>query len=587
MPVRTITTRLAIDGEKAFKEEMSSVNREMRSLREEMKLSEEQFRGQANTVDALTDKQKLLRKQIEQQEIKVRALGGALEDATVAYGETDKRTDDFRQSLTRAQRELLRMNSELQDTEKYLDEAKSSASGAADSIDKFGREAKEAGGGLKDMSLDNLIESVGNLKGLLAGGAIGLGVGALKELAGSVMSVEESTREWRKIMGGLEVSAAAAGYSARETGEAYDYLYGVLGDNQTTATTIANLQAIGLEQQDLMTLIDMTTGAWNKYGDSIPIDGLAESINETIRAGQITGTFADVINWGSEELNTFGVALKEDTEANKEWNEAVKDAKTSEDFFNLALQEAQTQAERANLVMQAMADQGLEAAGQAYRDVNEDIVAANDAQNELDKAWGTLGETIAPVADFLRGTLADALGTVNDLLLGGAEFVEDLGIVFSDLNDRINGWIDSWDFSGVYDWIGRINERMADSEWGNKPAGWENEHSAMLDAIPHKNGLDRVPYDGYLAELHRDEAVLTANEAALWRQLQSVGQRPAAQIAAPASEIPAQLQPTGRSAGEREIVINLTAKMDNAVVARAQYRASQDESARRGDHFLQ
>jgi hypothetical protein len=33
----------------------------------------------------------------------------------------------------------------------------------------------------------------------------------------------------------------------------------------------------------------------------------------------------------------------------------------------------------------------------------------------------------------------------------------------------------------------------------------------------HADGLDRVPYDGYIAELHRDEAVLTASQAAAWR----------------------------------------------------------------------
>ena len=36
--------------------------------------------------------------------------------------------------------------------------------------------------------------------------------------------------------------------------------------------------------------------------------------------------------------------------------------------------------------------------------------------------------------------------------------------------------------------------------------------------IPHANGLDRVPFDGYRAVLHKDEAVLTAAEAAVWRK---------------------------------------------------------------------
>ena len=34
---------------------------------------------------------------------------------------------------------------------------------------------------------------------------------------------------------------------------------------------------------------------------------------------------------------------------------------------------------------------------------------------------------------------------------------------------------------------------------------------------PHANGLDRVPYDGYRAALHKNEMVLTAREAELFR----------------------------------------------------------------------
>ena len=76
----------------------------------------------------------------------------------------------------------------------------------------------------------------------------------------------EDTEEYRKIMGTLETSSQAAGYTAEQTAESYEYLYGVLGDHQQTATTISNLQAIGLAQDDLNTMLDAAIGA-------IPIRG--------------------------------------------------------------------------------------------------------------------------------------------------------------------------------------------------------------------------------------------------------------------------------------------------------------------------
>ena len=40
----------------------------------------------------------------------------------------------------------------------------------------------------------------------------------------------------------------------------------------------------------------------------------------------------------------------------------------------------------------------------------------------------------------------------------------------------------------------------------------------------HKTGLDYVPFDGYIAELHKGEAVLTAAEAAVWRAGKASGE---------------------------------------------------------------
>jgi hypothetical protein len=135
-----------------------------------------------------------------------------------------------------------------------------------------------------------------------------------KGVAEAMRDVSEETKEYRKIMGSLEVSSAAAGYSAEETETAYKKLYGILADDQSTATTVANLQALRLPQEKLLELIDNTVGGWAKYGDSIPIDGLAEAINETAKTGQVTGNFADILNWASLEGETFGVSLKENIE---------------------------------------------------------------------------------------------------------------------------------------------------------------------------------------------------------------------------------------------------------------------------------
>lgn len=63
MPVRQITTQLALNGETQFQKAMAGVNASLREMKSELALSEAQFKGQANTVAALTAKDKILRQE--------------------------------------------------------------------------------------------------------------------------------------------------------------------------------------------------------------------------------------------------------------------------------------------------------------------------------------------------------------------------------------------------------------------------------------------------------------------------------------------------------------------------------------------
>ena len=482
MATRTITTRIALDGEKAFKDQMARVNGELRNLKSEMTLVDATFKGQANTTEALTAKHKVLQGSVEQQRERVRALTQAVEDATQAYGDNDKRTDGYRQSLNRAKAELADLNRELQDNERYLDEASKSADGCAESIDEYGKAVRDADSN-KD-PLGNLMAGFGNLKGMLAGGAV---VGGIKAVGDAIMSVVEDTAEYRKIMGTLEISSERAGYSAQQTADIYRTLQGVLGDTQTAATTTANLQAIGLAQEDLVTVTNAAIGAWATYGDSIPIDGLSESINETIQAGKVTGTFADVLNW----------------------------AGTSEDDFNAKLEAANGTTERANIVLQELKSQGLDQAGKAWQDANEDVVALNEATERWDGAMAQLGETLTPAATAIKNFGADAILWLADQIQAVIEWWNSLVSV---MNDPEKGQMVGMG-AGAAGTAQRVGEGLSRQQIGDKT--WQRKRRGVNGT--YAMGLDRVPWDGFVAELHKDETVLTASEAAVWRELQRRG----------------------------------------------------------------
>lgn len=485
MATRTIATRLTLEGEKEYKKELGKVNQEIGLLSDKMKRADAEFRGQANSIEALTTKNDLLREAQQKQIDKIAKLQTAIEDCGEAYGENDEAVMRFKRQLEKAETDLIDLNDELSSNERYLDEARTSADRCAKSIDEYGKQVKDAAKATDDFNgagggkggIGNLIGQLGSLKKMLVGGAV---VAGLKAASDAIIGIVDETEEYRKIMGTLEASSQAAGYTAEQTAESYEYLYGVLGDTQTAATTVANLQAIGLAQGDLRNMIDSVIGAWATYGDSIPVDGLAESVNETIQAGQVTGTFADVLNW----------------------------AGVSEDEFNAKLAAANDSTERAQIVLNQLANQGLPETAKAWRDANEDVVAYNESQMKLDEAMGQLGETLAPVAAGLKDVFAEGVHAAADAVAWLIEKIQTAINWLKDLNDRISNSKEWKEFTAAE----------------STPA---SDYQALLDSYKidgsHAEGLYRVPYDGYVAELHRGERVLTSGEADAYNALERYG----------------------------------------------------------------
>ena len=380
-----IGPRIGIEGEAEFKQQLRRVNDEIKTLGTEMKVVTSEFIGSEDSMEAYGEKTKVLNKQIDAQEEKLKLLKQQMEKTNAAYGEGDSRTQNYQRQVNNTTADLNKLKAELKKAENAMDD--------------FGDEATDTADDLGDMSggfgnIKNILTQGGGLGGLLTKGfAVGAIVGGIKELGGAVLDLVDSTQEYRTIMASLESSSQMAGYSAEETADTDERLQGVLGDTQTAATATANLQALGLSQDQLTQLTNSAIGAWSKYGDSIPIDGLAEAINETVQAGQVTGNFADVLNW----------------------------AGVNEDEFNEKLAAASSASERANIVMKELARQGLAEAGQAWIDNNQDIVQANRSTDEMDAALARLGGKLAPLAAGIRGFGADV---INGLIDTGEKFID-------------------------------------------------------------------------------------------------------------------------------------------------------------------
>lgn len=351
------------DGTVDFRKSIKEVSASIQENRTAFELVKSQWDENTKSMEKLGETQKYLKEQTKDYTDKVYLLQKQLDTLETSEKRDERAIQAKRSELNQAKTSLNNYKKGLEDVEQKLKSGKTRVEGYTKKLDEFGESAEKVG------------EKVGGLSTAAAG------------VVAAVAATVPATAEYRKIMGSLEVSSEMAGYTAEQTKKVYEELYGVLGDDQTAATTTANLQALGLQQEEMLKLVNATIGGWAKYGDSIPIDGLAESINETVKAGVVTGTFADILNW----------------------------AGTNEDKFNEKLEKCNTESERMNLVMQEMSKQGLAEAGEKWKENNKNLVEGNKATADFQEATAELADTVAPIITEVTKIVAKLIDKFNNL----------------------------------------------------------------------------------------------------------------------------------------------------------------------------
>ena len=96
---------IKLEGEKAYRQAISQINSELKVLASEMSKVTAEFGKNDNSAASLTSRNKVLSDQIDKQREKVSALKSALEESTEKYGENDKKTNNWKTSLNKAEAE--------------------------------------------------------------------------------------------------------------------------------------------------------------------------------------------------------------------------------------------------------------------------------------------------------------------------------------------------------------------------------------------------------------------------------------------------------------------------------------------------
>lgn len=415
--IKGLTVEIGGDTTKLGKA-LEDVNKKSRDLSSELGQINKLLKMDPGNADLLAQKQKVLADAVSNTAKKLEIL----EEAERQVQEQFKRGEVSEEQVRALQREII-------DTTNKLDQYKAAAKETADAVDRLGDTSDGAAKEIDDVAdsadkaKDESEELASSLDGTLSTGFKAVTAVAAAASAAIVGCVEAS-HEYRTAMGKLDTAFEDANFSSETAKDTYKELQSILGETDQAVEAANHLAKLADTEKDLDDLTTALTGVYATFGDSLPIEGLAEASNESAKTGAVTGALADALNWAAEEGETFGVALKDATEENEEWNKAVEEATSAEDYFNLALQECSDEQERQQLITKTLTKMYGKAADQ-YKKTNKQVIEANKANEEWNETMADVGEELTPAVTEIKKFGTELLKNAKEPLKDVASFLTD------------------------------------------------------------------------------------------------------------------------------------------------------------------
>lgn len=332
MAERVVSTKLILAGEKEYRAAIQDVNREMKVLDSEIKLVDNSFKGQANTLAALQAKNKALndvivkqteKLNIEKQSIEktkelqtqyaaqAEAARKKLDDLNKSTDEATKSTDEYKKKAEALQKEISRneeaeqkaakavqnhtekanqaqvklndLNRELNNNKKFLGEAEASADGCAKSIDEFGKETEQSK------------EAISELSAALAAAGV---AATLKEISEALIACVQASIQFESAMAGV---AKTTDLSSDELAAMGETIKAITLDIPITTTEFAKIAEVagqlGVEKENLV--------AFSKVMANL---GVATNMTSE-EAATMLAQFAAITGMDASQYSNLGSAI--------------------------------------------------------------------------------------------------------------------------------------------------------------------------------------------------------------------------------------------------------------------------------------
>lgn len=419
--IKGITIKIGGDTtglDKALKE----TNKKSRELESELKAVDKALKLDPNNVTLVKQKQDLLKDSIKETKSKLDVLKEAQSQVTAQYkkGEIDAgQYRAFQRELETTKSKL----SSLKDEKKNIHVIGTAFKEAKDKVEPVIKKVEKVGsviGGATSKAV-KFTATLGKIDTAMIGKAadgfkkytqtIGVGLAAVTTaLAANV----ETSREWNSDMTKLKTNAETSGNNFDFMKSKLQDLVAITGKSDSSIEALSNLMAVGFSDEQMTPAINALSGAVEKFPDTLKIESLSDSLQETLATGAATGQFSELIGRMGDSV----------------------------DDFNAGLQNCTSEAERQQYALDWLANSGLSEINNEYQSANKSTLDYERASFELQDALASLGTAFTPV-------MAGAKGMAADFLTKSLPAVQKLSGGFTQLFNGVSSLLDAYDSGGL------------------------------------------------------------------------------------------------------------------------------------------
>ena len=399
-------------------------NKQIQLANSEFKAASSGMDDWTKSTEGVTAKVKQLDSVLKSQKAKLAGLTAEYEKVAKEQGAGSEAARKLKVQINNQQAVVNKTQKEFDNYTETLKQAEQGTIDLAEVSLKGGKAVKSMGDGANDAG-----GKLGALKGI-AGGVVG-GIAAIGAAAvaavGSFLSLAESTQEYREDMSRLDAAFEASGKSAESASNTYTKLFRAIGESDTAVEASQQIALLADSEKEAAKWAGLATGVVGTFGDALKPETFFEAANETIKLGEATGAFTQM-------LEGTGYSV---------------------DKFNAELAACTTEQEKQALMLR-VSEQQLGKAGKAYEEQAGSILDAREASANLTDALAELGAIAEPIMTTLKNLAADLLTEMTPFVTligeglstafsggaGGAEkLAEGIGGIINMLVERFTNMI--------------------------------------------------------------------------------------------------------------------------------------------------